>query len=90
MGLNQWIYSPKGVNHLDPYGNNALMAYFWYAMPANEVVVKSLINSGNNPNQVNSVGDSVLHCAACNTTVTIQIFKTLIEGGAEINHIGHQ
>ncbi len=66
------------------------MAYLWYAMPADLAAVKSLIHSGNNPNQVNLVGDSVLHCAACNTSITNQIFQFLIDAGADVNTVGHK
>ena len=74
----------KGCS-VDEYDSTLLMKYLDYANPIVYYVVKYLISVGNNVNHKDINGDTPLLNAAENPTCSLDIFRFLIEAGANPN-----
>ncbi len=70
---------------IDEYGSSLLMKYLDYANPIDFYVVNHLLKLGNSVNQIDINGDTPLLSAAENPTCSLNVFRILIETGANPN-----
>jgi len=72
---------------VDELGGNVLMYYFLFARPPLTECIQFLIQQGNSLQQVDQMGITVMHSAANNPMVTLDIFRLLTISGAEANKL---
>ena len=78
--MQSWLIDPNKMNLKQ---NNMLSAYLEFSMRPTVAITKQLIAIGNDPSNVDSDGDTVLHCALVNPFCDLAIVEMLFEAAPE-------
>jgi ankyrin repeat protein len=85
--FQNYLDTNAGINRMDEIGGNVLMYYFLFSRPPLKECITYLVEQGNNLNQQDLTGITVMHSAANNPSVTADIFRLLSSLGADGNKI---
>lgn len=79
----------QSFKKLDDYKRNMLMAYVLNARPINNEVCSFLILKGCKPTQIDQDGNSVLHHAAYNPTLSLATIHLLAKEGCALDSVNN-